>query len=455
MTTKSSRFPNSSTSRRRFIGSGAALAASGALLGSGGIQPVLAQDEEPVTIDVWLGGEPGTANSYTEIFEQYQELHPNVTINNTFVGSDLFNPTLLPALNAGEGPSVWMGGTGPGQPAAIIDAGHPLDLTSYYCELDWDIPEEVVSVTSSDGMLWAVGDSVETTVTFYNKRIFEDNGLVIPESWDDFMAACAQLQEAGYAMPVGLGAADRWPISHWQTMFWGRYAGPEGLDDVMFGDGRWDDEPFVEATRKLAEINEAGFFGPEPLAVFQDDLIAQFWRGEVPMVYTGPWVIGQAVRDLGEGIEDFGTFQFPPLTEDQVIYPTEGIGQGWYINSQFEHPDAAADLLTFMLFRDESRELMLESGDNVPVGPIDLDAVELPALAEEVLQSKEQYRENGLIHAFLDTVTPAEMTDVTYDGLQALIAGQMTPEEFNAAVQAAWEQAKAQDLHLKEGGVSC
>jgi raffinose/stachyose/melibiose transport system substrate-binding protein len=455
MTIKSLRFPDTSTNRRRLIGRGAALAAGGALLGTGSIRPVLAQDEEPVTIDVWLGGEPGTANSYTEIFEQYQETHPNVTINSTFVGSDLFNPTLLPALNAGEGPSVWMGGTGPGQPAAIIDAGHPLDLTSYYCELDWDIPEEVVSVTSSDGMLWAVGDSVETTVTFYNKRIFEENGLVIPESWDDFMATCAQLQEAGYDMPVGLGAADRWPISHWQTMFWGRYAGPEGLDEVMFGDGRWDDEPFVEATRKLAEINEAGFFGPEPLAVFQDDLIAQFWRGEVPMVYTGPWVIGQAVRDLGEGIEDFGTFQFPPLTEDQVIHPTEGIGQGWYINSQFEHPDTAADLLTFMLFRDESRELMLESGDNVPVGPIDLDAVELPALAEEVLQSKEQYRENGLIHAFLDTVTPAEMTDVTYDGLQALIAGQMTPEEFNAAVQAAWEQAKAQDLHLKEGGVSC
>lgn len=443
------------TTRRRFLRNSTALAAGGAMLSTAGLRTTLAQDDEAVTIDVWLGGEPGTANSYTVIFDEYMAQNPNVTINATFVGSDLFNPTLLPALNAGEGPSIWMGGTGPGQPAAIIEAGHPLDLTPYYCELGWEIPEEIVSLTSSDGKLWSVGDSVETTVTFYNKRIFEEVGLSIPESWDDFMAACAQLQESGYEMPVGLGAADRWPISHWQTMFWGRYAGPEGIDDVMYGNGRWDDEPFVEATRKLAEINEAGYFGPEPLAVFQDNLIGQFWRGEVPMVYTGPWIIGQAVRDLGEGIEDFGTFQFPPLTEDQVIYPTEGIGQGWYINSQVEHPDTAVDLLTFMLFRDESRKMMLESGDSVPVGPLDLDAVELPTLAEEVLESKEQYRENGLIPAFLDTVTPANMTDVTYDGLQALIAGQMSPEEFNAVVQAAWEEAKAQELQLQQGGVSC
>ena len=59
-----------------------------------------------------------------------------------------------------------MGGTGPGQPQAIIEAGHALDLTPYFCELGWNeiIPEEIVNYTSSDGKLWAVGDSVESTL---------------------------------------------------------------------------------------------------------------------------------------------------------------------------------------------------------------------------------------------------------------------------------------------------
>jgi len=448
----------SRVSRRSVLRLGAlpAAVALGVMPISGAVRRAAAQDE-PVTLNVWLGGEPGTVNSTTEIFDKYTADHPNVTIEPTFVGSDLFNPTLLPALNAGEGPDIWMGGTGPGQPAAIIEAGFALDLTPYYCSLGWNevIPEGIVATTSSDGKLWAVGDSVETTKMFYNKEIFEQNGLAVPTSWDELMAACDTLKEAGFDTPIGLGGGDKWPISHWQSLLWGLYAGPEGVDNVLFGDGRWDDPVFVEATAKLKELNDQGCFGPNALAVMYDDLIAQFWRGEIPMTFTGPWIIGAAARDLGDDINKFSVFEVPSPVEGGTIYPTADIGQGWYINAASQHPDEAADLLNVLLFDPESRATLLQSGDSVPVGELDLSDVELPALLEEVFALSNEHRDNGLIHAFLDTVTPSTMTDVTYDGLQAVIAGQMTPEEFNAAVQAAWEEAKAEDLHLQPGGVEC
>ncbi len=428
------------------------------LSGLAGAKLAAAQEGgEPVELTIWLNGEPGTVNAVTEIIEEYERQNSNVDVTVTFVGNSLFNPSLLPALNAGEGPDVWMGGSGPGQPAAIIEAGHAQDLTPYYCGLGWNevIPETIVNYTSSDGKLWAVGDSVETTLMFYNKEVFAENDLAVPATWAELMTACDTLQEAGFAMPIGLGGADKWPISHWQSMLWGRYAGPAGVDEVMFGDGRWDAEPFVEATAKLQELNDAGCFGPNALAELQDDVVARFWRGEVPMVYTGPWIIGPAVQDLGEAIAKFGVFQAPPPVDGTPIYPTEDIGTGWYINADYEHPDVAAELLDFMLFRPESRAQLLESGEDVPVGELDLEAVELPTLLEEVFAATSQYRENGTIHAFLDTVTPAAMTDVTYDGLQALLAGQMSPEEFNAAVQAAWEAAKAENEQLQRGGVAC
>ncbi len=445
--------------RRKFVGRGIALGL-GAVTVSGFAAGKRAEAQEsggPVSLTVWLNGEPGTTNAITEIFDQYEAEHPDVTIETTFVGSSLFNPTLLPALNAGEGPDIWMGGTGPGQPAALIAAGHALDLTPYFCELGWNevIPEEIVSYTSSEGKLWAVGDSVETTLMFYNKDIFAEHGLEVPATWADLANAVEVLKAAGYAMPIGLGGADKWPISHWQSMLWGRFAGPEGVDNVMYGDGRWDEEPFVQASAKLKEMNDAGWFGPNPLAELQDDVVAQFWRGDVPMIYTGPWIIADAVRDLGDEVGKVSVFQVPPPIEGDPIYPTQDIGTGWYINSQTANPDVAADVLNFLLFRDESRAMLLESGDSVPVGEIDLTAVELPALLEEVFNQTNQHRDNGTIHAFLDTVTPATMTDVTYDGLQALLAGQMTPEEFNATVQAAWEAAKAENLHLQPGGVEC
>ncbi len=437
----------------------------GALLGlgaaiGGGLarsRPTLAQSSNPVELTVWLDGEPGTVNAVTELFDRYNQAHPDVKVKSTFIGSSLFSPTLVPALNAGQGPDIWMGGTGPGQPAAIIDAGHALDLTPYFCKLGWDkiIPENVVNYTSSNGKLWAVGDSVESTVMFYNKDAFAKSNLQAPKTWADLEAACDTLKKAGFDMPIGLGGADKYPISWWQSLLWGRYAGPKGVDNVMFGDGRWDEKPFVDATAKLKELNDKGCFGPNPLAELQDDVEARFWRGEIPIVFTGPWIIEPGIKALGDKIAGFGVFDVPPPVEGTPIYPTEDIGTGWYINSASKHPDEAAALLNDLLFTPESRKTLLESGDDVPVGPLDLNGVKLPALTQEIFALSNEYRKNGTIHAFLDTVTPASMTDVSYDGLQALLAGQMSPADFCASVQAAWEQAKANNEQLKPGGVSC
>jgi len=433
-------------------------AAATVVLSRGNLAGAAQIDGAPLTLTIWLGGEPGTVNTYTDIFAEYQQVHPNITIEATFVGSDLFNPSLLPALNAGNGPDVWMGGTGPGQPAAIIGAGLAADLTSYYCSLGWNavLPESVVETTSSAGKLWAVGDSSETTVMYYNRNTFAQNNLTVPTTWAEFITVCDTLKAAGNKTVIGLGGGDKWPISHWQTLLWGRYAGPEGVNNVLFGEGRWDDEPFIQATTTLKDLNDAGYFGPQPLAVFQDAMIAQFWRGEIPMVFTGTWVVGDAARDIGEGIANYGVFPVPSPADGTPIYASEDIGQGWYINAALEQKDVAADLINFMLFRQESRDALLASGDDVPVGPLDLAAAQLPQLLKEALTILETSRANGSIHAFLDTVTPSGMTDITYDGLQALLAGQMSPEEVNGAIQAAWEEAKANDEQLKPGGqLSC
>jgi raffinose/stachyose/melibiose transport system substrate-binding protein len=413
---------------------------------------------QTTTITIWMHGEPGTVNTITSLLDAYQQEHPEVTIETTFMGTELVSPSLLPALNAGTGPDIFGGGTGPGQPAAIIEAGHALSLNRYYCEKGWDqiIPEWVVSQTSSDGKLWAVGDSVETTVMFYNKRIFAENNLAVPTTWEEFLQVGDQLKAAGYETVIGLGGADKWPISHWQTMLWGRSAGPEGVDNVMFGDGSWTDEPFVRGTQVLKELNDAGYFGPNVLAIGYDDLMQQFWRGEIPMTFTGSWVIGDAVATLGDKIADFSVFELPPLAPDQKVFPTESIGTGWYVNAASPNPDIAADVLDYLYFREESRRALLESGDDVPVGPLNLEDINLPELSKEVFALVAQYRDNGSIPAFFDTIQPANMTNITYDGLQAVLAGQMTPEQFNESIQAAWEEAKAEGAIMKpSGNVTC
>jgi|YNPNPStandDraft_1061719.scaffolds.fasta_scaffold15727_4 raffinose/stachyose/melibiose transport system substrate-binding protein len=409
---------------------------------------------EKVMLEFWMNGEPGEVNELTQLIDEFMKLNPEIEVKTSFMGTELVPPALLPALNAGTGPDIFGAGTGPGQPAAIIAAGHALDLTPFYFDYGWDkiIPPTVVNYTSSDGKLWAVGDSVETTLMFYNKAIFAEHNLSVPTTWAELLATADALKAAGFETVIGLGGLDKWPISHWQSLLWGAHAGPEGIDRVMFGDGRWDDPVFVEATDTLLKLHQAGYFGPNPLAIGYQDAITKFWRGETPMYFTGSWVIADAVRDLGDKISDFSVFAVPSPVEGKPIYVAEDIGSGWYVNAKTKHPREAGELLNFLFFRPESRKILLEAG-HVPVGPLDVEGVNIPELLKEVFTVSNTYRGNGTIHAFLDTVMPGNVTEVTYDGLQALLAGQMTSEQFCQAVQAAWEEAKAEGAILKPGGV--
>lgn len=408
-------------------------------------------------IDIWVGGEPGTTNVYDELAAAYMAANPDVAITVTKVGSDLFNPVLVPSLSGGEGPDVFMYGTGPGQPAAIINGGLVADLTPFYRQYGWDqtIPESIENTTSSDGRLWAVGNEVENTAMFYNRAIFDELGLDIPQDWAAFEATVAALVDAGYETPIGLGGADRWPISHWQSMLFGRYASPAGVDNVMFGDGAWTDDAFVAASARLQEMADAGYFGPSPIANGYAETMDSFWAGDIPMTFTGPWIVAPAMASLGDRIADFGTFQVPPLAEGQAIYPTEDIGSGWYVNANTENLEAAADILDFFFFQNDSRLTLLNNG-TIPVGPLSdlLPDSSLPPITAALREQIDGYRENGTIHAFLDTVTPASMTNVTYDGLQALLLGVMTPEQFVEAIQAEWEMAKQDGAILMPGGVA-
>lgn len=413
----------------------------------------MAQDE----VVVWVTGEPGQATVYEAVAEEFNSENPGVKLTVVTNSSDIFNPALIPALSAGEGPDVFTYGTGPGQPAALIDSGLVADLTDAYYEHSWGetIPEGIVSQTSKDGKLWAFGNEVETTGMFYNKAIFEEVGIEVPQTWAEMEAAVGSLQTAGYDTPIGLGGADKWPISHWQSMLFGRYAGPEGIENVLFSDGAWTDEPFVQASAKLQQISADGWFGPSPVAIGYGELMDRFWAGEIPMTFTGPWVIAGGAEKTGDRVSDYSVFAVPPVEADQKIHPTNSIGNGWYIRENSEHTDTAIAYLNRLFKTTQGRIALLNSGV-VPVGPLEdaLAEATLPQLAVDIWKTSDDHAANGSVPAFLDTITPKTLTTVSYDGLQALLLDSMTPAEFTEEMQTAWAKAKADGSIMQPGGLA-
>ena len=405
---------------------------------------------------VWVSGEPGVANVYDELAAQFEAANSDITVELVKSPSDLENPALIPALSAGEGPDLFMFGTGPGQPASIIDGGLVADLTGYFQQNNWAdmIPANVIVQTSKNGKLWAIGNEVETTAMFYNKKIFTDAGIETPTTWDEMQSAVSALIDAGFDTPIGLGGADKWPISHWQSMMFGRYAGPDGINNTMFADGKWSDTPFLAAIERFQQMSTEGWFGPNPVAINYAELMNEFWAGNIPMTYTGPWVIPGALDILGDRESEYGVFQVPPFEQSQQVFPTESIGGGWYMRANSENKEAAVALLNHMFFTTEGRSTLL-TGGVVPVGPLSESLVnaQIPRLNQDLAKIADEFRGNGTVPAFLDTITPANLTTATYDGLQGVLLDVMSPQDFVDELQREWEVAKKAGTIMAPGGL--
>ncbi|NYF16615.1 raffinose/stachyose/melibiose transport system substrate-binding protein [Microbacterium sp. AK009] len=428
--------------------------ASTAIIGLGLAGCSAGSSEEPSSdvFQLWYGFEPGQSDAITDLIAEWDEANEDVTVEITAMGPELNPPSLLPALSSGEGPDMWAGAVGPGQPQAFIDGGLVVDLTPYYCEFDWgsQISDDLAAITTVDGQLFAVPYSIESTGMFYRKSIFEDLGISIPTTWNEFIEVVNTLAENGYETPIGAAGQDAWPVTQLLGAMWGTAAGPEGLDQTLFGDGAWTDPPFIEASDAFVSLQDSGFFGPEPLAFSYQATMADFYNGVVPMTYTGGFVIPGAQEDAGENFDDIGVFALPSVSGGP-IYANESPGGGWYINANSDKADIAADLLNFLFFNDESRTQMLQGG-LVPPGEVNLDEVELPSVLEELLAENNTYRENGVIPAFLEVVTPGALFEVQMDEVQGVLSGSVTGPQLSESYQAAWEAEKANGNTLAAGG---
>jgi len=404
---------------------------------AGGTSP-----EESTVLNLWYGFEPGQADAVTTLIQQWDEANDNVTVEITAMGPELNPPALLPALSAGEGPDMWVGATGPGQPQAFIEAGLVADLGPFYCDLEWNatLPNDLASLVSSDGSLWAIPNSIESTGMFYRKSIFADLGLEVPTTWNDLLSTVATLQENGYATPIGAAGGDGWPVTQLLGAMWGNAAGSAGIENTLFGDGSWDSSEYVEASEKFVELQSLGAFGPEPLAFSYQATMAEFYTGAVPMTYTGGFVIPGAQEDAGDAFSDIGVFALPnPIGGD--IVANESPGEGWYVNASSSKIEESVDLINFLFFTEENRTAILEGG-LIPAGPLNLDSVELPSVLEELLTAMGSYRDNGVVPAFLEGVTPGEQFEVTLSSVQAVLGNSLNAEELNAAIQGSWQTAK-------------
>jgi len=193
----------------------------------------------------------------------------------------------------------------------LIKAGLVADLTSIWEKhiANGEYERSLISSFGYNGKFYALPKMINYYVVLYNRGVFAQYGLQIPETWSEFIGLMEELKSLGI-IPVSLPTAQ----GSWTSMLWFgelmvRYD-PQLYVELMDGKIKYNDPRVIEVMEIWKDMLEKGYIGGFGLTL--DTLAKAFAQNEVGMTFLGDWWIPIAAT---QGYEDLGMFIMPGITE--------------------------------------------------------------------------------------------------------------------------------------------
>ncbi len=200
----------------------------------------------------------------------------------------------------------------------IVKAGGAADLSDIWQKYidSGEYSQGVANAFAFDGKVYAVPFLTAYWVVYYNKPLFEENGLTPPTTWDEFIALNDALVAKGIK-PMAQTFVDRWQAFIVFEEMILRTQGPEFYDKLMRNEVKYTDPGVVEAMELWKEMMDKGYLTLDyAYGTGTDTFLPAFQAGDVAMVPVGDWYSATLV---GAGLEpgvDFDAFIIPNKNPD-------------------------------------------------------------------------------------------------------------------------------------------
>lgn len=280
-----------------------------------------------------------------------------------------------------------------------------------------------------DGSLYMVPFEFQLEFFWYNSALFEDAGVTVPATLDDFPQMCEALRAEGIT-PIALDGQDQWPLERYMAYYPFRMAGPEYIQDLKNGDASFADPAGRAAAEWLYSLGQAGCFQEGFSSTGYADAQALFTSGRAAVYNIGTWELGNLATDSLDAAvrDDVDYFTLPTIdgavTEDNEYVTPSGIGMA--VNAQTYDP-LVRDFLAFALER--YPELYAATGALSPTTNVETT---IPGNATELYSRAVTEADNvgPKIAMPWDTqLDPATNTRLQQE-LTLLVQGDITPDEF-------------------------
>ena len=396
--------------------------------------------EKKVTLSM-LVGQQETARLEAEAkkeIERFNEEHPNIQVKRESMDNDQLRTVVKTRLGSDQAPDVFGYDTGPGFGGVLAKSNLVAPIDDAYAKYKWNIYPWAKARATYGGKTYAVPTQVEEVGIYYNKDIFSKLGAQPPKTVDELMAI-ADKAKAQKLIPLAYGDRDQWPASHQFSMTVSNLLGREGLDEILYGDGRWNDPKVVRGIELFfREFQDKGYFPKGANGIEYEDANALFFAGKAAMLPTGTWLVSQITQ---QAPFEVGFFPFPSIDGSKVA-PPAGVGGGWFVAERSKKKAAVYEFLDWQLSKDTASN-QVEVFNAIPAFPLDTSGLKVSPLFKQVLDDMAKSQEDESAFGYnIDVLTPANFNEVMSSGFQDVLNGSRTAKQQADRLQAAWAKAE-------------
>ena len=305
----------------------------------------------PVHLVMWMGYTPPPPEnqsfeylSIQRMAKEFEQQHPNVTIELQYVNSDYALQKVTVALQGNKQPDIsYQYGTNMPQ---LATAPKLVDLTSrvHASDFNWDdfFPGER-AVATVDGKVYGVPALVDNLAVVYNKDLFAKAGLQAPSAdwtWSDLMADAKALTDPtnnvfGLTFPADGSETTVW---QYEAMLWAAGGDILNDDDTQ---AVFNSSAGVQALTNLVQMQQDGslYLDFHPDSGKSEEL---FNSGKLGMIITGPWDLS-SFPNVNYGVQFMPSFQ-PGGSHETIAGP-----DNWVIfDNGPDHVNAAWAFVSYM-----------------------------------------------------------------------------------------------------------
>ncbi len=324
-----------------------ALALSACGAGEGGTSD---DANEPVTL-TWFSGSGVDANIKTmeALADAFHEENPNITVKVDASGPSgpEIDNVMKTRLATGEMPDMFWYNSG-----SLMQALNP-DQTMLNIKGEdflgnlsdtW-----LTAVSTDDGVFGVPVQSAGGGGILYNIPLYEQLGIEVPTTWDEFLDNAQTIKDAGYdAVELTLG--DVW-TSQIITLadFYNIYASdPDWATKYTDNKVNFTDDPVaVQSFTKLQDVYDGGFMNEDFASAKLDDGLKAVATGTAANYPMLGFVQSTIATNFPDNVDDVGFFGIPgdaSTTPGMTVWAPSAL----YAPSNTPHPDEVKEFMAFV-----------------------------------------------------------------------------------------------------------